>query len=446
MPQLPSEFLTVILPYTNLFCKRVFAHVQLLLMGAMLTPGKRTISSVLRIVGLSQEKAFHKYHRVLSHARWSALAASRLLLEQLLAVFIGQQPLVVGIDETLERRWGAQIKARGIYRDAVRSSDSHFVKCSGLRWMCVMILTKVSWANRVWALPFLTALAPSERYYAAKARSHKTLTDWARQLLLQLKRWLPQRQLIAVGDSSYAVIDLLNALQGRVSLISRLRLDAALYEPAPVRSVGQVGRKRLKGKRLATLAQLAGVGALSWQWLEVIDWYGSQPQRVEYATGTAVWYHSGKPPVSIRWVVVRLEGKLTGLVSNDSSLTAQQIIAYFVRRWSIETTFALVRAHLGVETQRQWSELAIARTTPILIGIFSIVTLMAHSLQRQGQLSSQVSSWYTKESLTFSDGLASVRRYLWREMHFCTSSSEIVHVKMSQQQYQLWQNALMWAA
>ena len=257
---------------------------------------------------------------------------------------------------------------------------------------------------------------------------------------------MPQRHLIAVGDSSYSVIDLLHALQGRVSLISRLRLDAALYEPVPVRLPGQVGRKRLKGKRLPTLAQLAGVGALSWQWLEVVDWYGGQSQQVEHATGTAVWYHSGKPPVSIRWVVVRLNGKLTGLVSNDSSLTAEQIIEYFVRRWSIETTFALVRAHLGVESQRQWSKLAIARTTPILMSLFSLITLMANSLQKQNQLACQVSSWYVKPQLTFSDALAGVRRYLWQKMDFCTSEKEVVHVKMSQQQYQLWQNALAWAA
>lgn len=446
MPTLPSEFLEVILPYAGLFCKRVFVHVQLLAAGAILTPGKRTISSVLRIVGLSQDKAFHKYHRVLSQAHWSARRASCLLMNQLIEVFLGNGPLVVGIDETLERRWGAQIKARGIYRDAVRSSDSHFVKCSGLRWMCVMVLTKVSWANRIWALPFLTVLAPSERYYTDKLRKHKKLTDWARQLLLQLKRWLPYRHIIAVGDSSYAVIDLLKALEGKVSLISRLRLDAALYEPTPPRSVKQVGRKRLKGKRLATLAQLAGAGALAWQWLEVTDWYGSQPQRVEYATGIAVWYHSGKPPVSIRWVVIRLEGKLTSLVSNDSSLTAEQIISYFVRRWAIETTFALVRTHLGVETQRQWSELAIARTTPVLMGLFSIVTLLANSLQKQGRLVCQVSSWYVKDHLTFSDALAAVRCYLWQESNFCTSGSDVVHVKMSQQQYQLWQNALAWAA
>lgn len=446
MPTLPSEFLTVILPYAGLFCKRVFVDAQVLLTGAILTPAKRTISSVLRIMGLNQEKAFHKYHRVLSHAQWSTLKASQLLLHQLLTVFIGQQALVVGIDETLERRWGQQIKARGIYRDAVRSSGSHFVKCSGLRWISVMLLTKVNWANRVWALPFLTALAPSERYYDDKLRTPKKLTDWGRQLLLQVKRWVGDRQVIAVGDSSYAVIDLLQVLQGRVSLISRLRLDAALYEPVPVVAKGQRGRKRLKGKRLPTLFAVAKGATTLWQKLEVADWYGGQTQVVEYCTGTALWYHSGKKPVAVRWVVIRLEDKLTGLVSNDETLTADQLISYFVRRWSIETTFALVRAHLGVESQRQWSQLAIARTTPVLMGLFSIVTLLAHSLQKQGRLIGRASSWYVKERLTFSDALAAVRCYLWQEINFCTSSSEVVHVKMSQQQYQVWQSALAWAA
>lgn len=446
MPTLPSEFLTVILPYADLFCKRVFAHVQLLTLGALLAPGKRTITALLRIVGLQQEQAFHKYHRVLSHARWSAQAASRVLLQQLLTKFIGQQPLVVGIDETLERRWGPQINARGIYRDAVRSSESHFVKCSGLRWVSVMVLTKISWANRVWALPFLTALAPSERYYADKPRSHKKLTVWARQLLLQVKRWVGERSVIAVGDSSYAVIDLLSSLAGRVSLISRLRLDAALYEPVPVRPAGQRGRKRLKGNRLPTLLAIANDKQTRWESLMVSEWYGGQTQALDYCTGTALWYHTGKKPVAIRWVVVRLDGKLTGLVSNDTQIEAQQMIEYFIRRWSIETTFALVRAHLGVETQRQWSDKAISRTTPVLLGLFSLVTLLADSLQQRGLLVSQASSWYVKPHPTFSDAIACVRTYLWRETNFCTSASEVVLVKMSQHQYQLWQNALAWAA
>jgi len=446
MPQLPSEFLAVILPYAGLFCKRVFAHAQLLTIGAILAPGKRTVTAMLRIVGLQQEPAFHKYHRVLSHARWSARRASQILLQQLLTRFIGQQPLVVGIDETLERRWGPKIQARGIYRDAVRSSESHFVKCSGLRWVSVMVLTKIPWANRVWALPFLTALAPSEHYYVGKPRTHKKLTVWARQLLLQVKRWAGQRSVIAVGDSSYAVIDLLGSLQGHVSLISRLRLDAALYEPVPVRPAGQRGRQRLKGNRLPTLLAIAADKKTRWESLTVSEWYGGASQTLDYCTGTAIWYHSGKKPVTIRWVLARVDGKLTGLVSNDTQLDAHQMIAYFTRRWSIETTFALVRAHLGVETQRQWSDKAIARTTPVLLGLFSLVTLLADSLERQGLLVSQASSWYVKDHPTFSDAIACVRTYLWRETSFCTSASEVIHVKMSQHQYQLWQNALAWAA
>lgn len=215
-----------------------------------------------------------------------------------------------------------------------------------------MVLTKISWANRVWALPFLTALAPSERYYADKSRTHKPLTVWARQLLLQVKRWVGHRKLIAVGDSSYAVIDLLGSLQGQVSLISRLRLDAALYEPVAVRPAGQRGRKRLKGNRLPTLSVVAADEQTCWESLLVSEWYGGVAQALDYCSGTAIWYHTGKKPVSIRWVLVRVEGKLMGLVSNDPQLEAPQMISYFVRRWSIETTFSLVRAHLAVETQR----------------------------------------------------------------------------------------------
>lgn len=182
MQSYPVEFLAVILAFQALFSKRVFAHVKLLLAGAMLAPGKRTVSSVLRIMGLSEEKRFHKYHRVLSLVEWSALAAARILLLLLLACFLPVGEVIVGIDETLERRWGKMIKQRGIYRDSVRSSGSHFVKSSGLRWITLMLLVPVSWANRIWALPFLSILAPSERYNQQQGKRHKRLTDWARQM------------------------------------------------------------------------------------------------------------------------------------------------------------------------------------------------------------------------------------------------------------------------
>jgi hypothetical protein len=445
----PEEFLRVIIPFGKLFSKSVFSHVKLLLAGTILAPGKRTVSALLRIVGLSGEKNFHKYHRVLSLASWSAHKASLLLLKQLLSCFLPKGPVIVGIDETLERRWGSKIAQRGIYRDSVRSSSSQFVKSSGLRWISLMLLVSVSWAQRVWALPFLTVLAPSERYDQTQGKKHKKLTDWARQMLLQLRRWLPERGIIAVGDSSYAVIDLLAALQGKVSVITRLRLDAALYEPIPLRKEGQVGRSRKKGKRLPTLEQLAQQADTVWQTVVFSQWYGHKEKCMQIATGTALWYHSGKPAVAIRWVLLRdPEGKLqtSALLSTHLDLSTEQIIGYFVRRWSIEVTFQEVRAHLGVETQRQWSAKAIARSTPVLLGMFSLITLIAERLQGQGKLEVSTAAWYEKKHATFSDAIACVRQLLWQESSFYMSAQKDDIVKLPRQQLQLLQQALAWAA
>ena len=256
MITLPATGSNTILPFQALFSKRTFELLKVLLIGSLLVSGSRTICSVLRLCGLGGEKVFCKYHRFLSRARWSSLKASRMLLNLLITAFCKvDEPLVFGIDETIERRRGAKIKAKGIYRDPVRSSHAHFVKCSGLRWVCLMLLCPVSWAGKVWALPFLTALAPSERYCKTYQRQHKKITDWARQLIVILSRWLPDRKIVMVADSSYSALELLNAVRGKAILITRLRLDAALYEPAPERKAGQVGRKRLKGKRLPTLKE-----------------------------------------------------------------------------------------------------------------------------------------------------------------------------------------------
>jgi hypothetical protein len=179
-------------PFSALFQIRTWLKAQILLIGAILSPGKRMVSSALCVMGLSHDVTFGKYHQVLNRASWSSLQLSRVLLWLLLDhLDSAKGPLVVGIDETLERRWGQQIKAKGIYRDGIRSSKSQFVKASGLRWISLMWLIPIPWAGRVWALPVLTALAPSERYYQQLGRRHKKLTDRARHMILQLRRWLP---------------------------------------------------------------------------------------------------------------------------------------------------------------------------------------------------------------------------------------------------------------
>src|SRR5206468_2248966 len=233
---------------------------QVLLIGAILVAGRRTVTAVLRIMGRSDERHFQTYHRVLNRAAWSSWALSRTLLKLLVQTFVPSGPIICGLDDTIERRRGAKITAKGIYRDPVRSSHGHFVKASGLRWLSLMLLTPIPWAKRTWALPFLTCLAPSERFYENKVRAHKKLTDWARQMVMQLRRWLPERQLVIVADSSFAVILWLfelSQLPGQICLIVRFRLDAALYEPAPPHKPHQRGAPRKKGQRLPTLEQVA---------------------------------------------------------------------------------------------------------------------------------------------------------------------------------------------
>ena len=160
MLTLPAELLPLIIEFAPLFSKPVWRHAQVLLVGAILAPGKRTVTACLRVMGLSQEKCFVNYHRVLNRARWSALAASRVLVRLLIATLAPKGELLLGLDDTIERRRGDQIKAKGIYRDPVRSSHSHFVKASGLRWLCCMLLVNISWAGCIWGLPFLTVLRP----------------------------------------------------------------------------------------------------------------------------------------------------------------------------------------------------------------------------------------------------------------------------------------------
>ena len=239
MPRLPPRFAAIILAFAPLFLQRSWRHARVLLTGAILAPGQRTVTSILRITGLSRERRFVNYHRVLSRAAWCPRAASRILLGLLVAAFVPSGPVVLGIDDTIERRRGKRIAAKGIYRDPVRSSHGHFVKASGLRWLSLMLLAPIPWAGRIWALPFLTALAPSERYCRTRGRRHKKLTDWGRQLVLQARRWLPGRELVVVADSGFAALEFLAAVSRRgVACIMRLRLDAALYDPPPPRLPG----------------------------------------------------------------------------------------------------------------------------------------------------------------------------------------------------------------
>ena len=408
----------------EVFSPRTRDHVLTLVAGALLTPGRRTVTAALRVMGLGQTPRFTSYHRVLNRNTWSSRDLARRLLALLVRTMVPAGPLVIGLDDTLERRRGTKITAKGIDRDPARSSHSHSIKPSALRWPPPLRLPPVPFAGATWALPVFTVLAPSERFHQERGTRHKTLLDWGRQMLLQVRRWLPERRIIAVADSSFAALDFLGAVRGYVTLITRLRLDANLFAPAPARRKGQNGRPRRKGERLPKLDERLTRADTPWRRVSVTGWYGEGERTLEIASETAVWFHGGLPVVPLRWVLVRdpeQRFKPQAFLCTDEAADPVQILQWFILRWQLEVTFEEARRHLGLETQRQWTDKAIVRTTPALLALFSLVTLWAGALFAQTDRPPRQASWYSKQNLTFSDALAAVRHRLWWPEGFAIS-------------------------
>jgi DDE superfamily endonuclease len=409
-----------------------FAKALVLIYGAILAPGRRTITAALRVQGLEGESNFGKYHRVLNQAPWSAMVMSRLLLGLLVGSFVPEgRPLLVLIDETLERRQGKKIGYKGWFRDAVRSTATKVAVSLGIRWCCLCLLVSVPWSRRPWALPFLVVPVLSEKTATRLGTPHRSGVSWAACLVRKLRTWYPDREIILVGDGEYAAVDLVaTCQQRRVTQVARLRLDAGLYDmPAP-QPASKRGPKPKKGARQLSLRQRLADPHTAWQRARV-SWYGNQVRDVEWVSEVSLWYTPGHDPVRLRWVLVRYEeeeprtGRKKSHVAvffcTDTAVSATQVLAWFVGRWNIEVTFEETRAHLGFETQRQWSPRAIGRTTPCLLGLFSLVVLMAKILYPHS-LPVRHNAWYSKEEATFSDALAAVRAHLWGGMHYTISS------------------------
>jgi hypothetical protein len=434
MLHLPPEFQSVISVFSAVFRSRVWQKCLVLLCGAICCPGSRTVCNLLRTVGLTDDKRFHKYHRFLSRDRWSALQLSQLLLKQLVNTFLRSgEVLVFGIDETIERRWGSKITKRGIYRDAVRSSATHFVKCSGLRWMSLMLLTPLPWLKKgSWALPVLTALCPSKRYWQERLapRSHKKLMDWAGQLLVWLARYAKPlgRPVFLTGDGSYATYELMgNAKKYGVGLITRMRLDARLFHLPPPPVAGKRGPKPKIGKRILNMVSRLNDGRVKWTEVTFDEWYGRKNKTMMITSGIAIWSRNSHQKVKLKWVLVKdPDGQLDPILLGCSKIDtkAVDIVRFFIRRWQVEVTFAEVRRHLGVETQRQWSDLAIERTTPLLMGLKSLICLMALPLYKAGNLAIRTTAWYPKSHFTFSDIHAAVSQRIWAVSKFSTSPAK----------------------
>ena len=419
MDSLSHNILSVLLPFSVLFSKPSWKKALTLLLGTLICTGKRTVCSALRAMGLGSEVGFSKYHHLLNRTKWSSLLAAKILFFMLLTLISGTNPLVLFADETLERRRGKKIKAKGYYRDAVRSSKSQVVKASDLKWLVMALSIKFPFMSRAFALPFLSVLEFSKKCDEQQKRRHKTTLKWTSQMICQVRRWVGKiRQIILVGDGGFAVGQLaLDCIRLSITLISRLKMNARLFDFPPDRIPGKRGRAPSKGVRLKNFKQMLSLDNLPWKEVEVTGYSGVK-RIVRLVSATCMWGADGSTPIPIRWVlIVDPTGKLDPmpLMSTDPLMTPEQIIELYVDRWSIEVTFEETREHLGVETQRQWSDPAITKSTPVLMGLYSLVCLMATRLEQEKLLKVEETAWYQKKHATFSDMLRAVRLVIWRE-------------------------------
>jgi hypothetical protein len=429
MPSPSQEIIQLLMVFAQAFTVPTYANALVLLYGTILAPGRRTVTAALRAMGLANSSHFTNYHRVLNRAQWSPWVLSKLLLALIIRFFVPTgMPLLLVVDETLERRRGRKIKCKGWFRDPIRSTVNHVSKSLGIRWICLAILVPVPWSQRLWALPFMTIPALGPKTSDKLKKRHRTIVDWAMIMIEKVRTWQLDREIALAGDGSYAAVILVQRcqrLKRPVKLVSRLRLDACLHDFPGPQPKGKRGPKPKKGARLPNLAARLADPKTRWQKLKVL-WYGGEEKEVEIVTGICLWYRRGLAPVAIRWVLLRCPEdsfKPQAFFCSDPQVPAKQIISWFIARWNIEVTFEELRAHLGFETQRQWSDKAIERTTPCLFGIFSLVVLMAKVLHPE-TLPVRQASWYLKEEATFIDAIAVVRSDLWRSVNYSTSAQE----------------------
>ncbi len=430
MPTPSPAIIQLLAPFAVALTAPALAKLQLLVTGAILAPGRRTVCAALAACGRRETVAFGRFHRFFNRDRWSPLVLSGLLAGLLATHFVlAGDPLVVLVDETLERRRGRKIRYKGWFRDPIRSHGNHVVHSLGLRWLCACLLVRVPWSQRPWALPFFVVPVLSEKTCQRLGKQHRGSIGWVLLLVTKRRRWFPRRPIVLVGDGGFAAVELLrHCQQGAcpVTLGCRLRLDAALYAFPDPQPKGKRGPKPKKGRRQLNPAQRLTDPHPGWQRI-TLSWYGGGPKLVEVATGVSLWYTPGQPPAPLRWVLIRpCRGdkqpfKPVVLGCSNQQIAAVQIVRWFIARWNIEVTFAEIRAHLGFETQRHWSARAIGRVTPCLFGLFSLVVLLAKQLHPE-QLPYERFGWYPKQEATFRDVLAAVRRHLWGSEEYILSS------------------------
>lgn len=400
------------------FSAATFVRAKLLGVAAILNTGRRTVANLLRTVAGLTDGDSSCYHRVLSLAQWSGLKLAALLSRFIIRHCWPQGRIRLAGDDTVTEHPGRKVYGKARHRDPVRSSHSYTAWRWGHKWVVLAVLVPFPFSRRLWALPILVALYRSRQDNEQRGRRHKTPAQVLQLLLRLLLRWFPDRQFIFAGDQNYGSHDMATLAghsQGRLHLVSKFYPDANLYEPPP--PYAGHGRPRVKGAKLPSPQEVV---AQSHRTRLNVAWYGGGRRDVEVVSGTGHWYKAGDGLVAVRWVYVH---DLTGthrdeyFYSTDATRTAQEIIEEYTGRWNIETTFAEARAYLGLESTRGRCARTVQRAEPCLLGLYSVVALLYWQLPASAQADGEV-SWLGKATVTFSDAITAVRRWLWTHWVF----------------------------
>lgn len=416
MLSVPQAAEPLIAAFSIAFTRPTFQRVVVLILGAILSFRRRTVTAMLRTVGPLAHGHWSDFHRVLSRAAWSIWPLGKVLAAMILERIPKDQPVVVLVDDTTPQHKGKRVYGKGRHHDALRSTHGHTVWVWGHKWVTLAINVRFPFAARPWALPVLSALYRPEELNRCEGRRHKTPIRLGMQLVAALIHWFPDRKFILVGDGGYASHEL--ARFGRrhhrhLTLVSRFHPQANLYDAPPQTRSPKGGRPRLKGRKRPGPRDVV---QRSQPKRFTVPWYGGQTRRVELISDTGHWYKGGGGLVAVRWVFVHdVQGTHRDeyLYSTDPTLPPDQIVRLFTSRWNIEVTFQELRAHLGFTTPRNWSARSVLRTAPCLLGLFSLVSLIFSRQVRNKGLKPLGTRWYAKTEATFSDAITTVRRLCW---------------------------------
>lgn len=407
MSDLPSAFSSIALSFSSVFSKPTFARFVAIFIGVIVSSGRSTVHRSLSSIREISDGHWTDYHRLFSEARWSCLELARVLAGLVLSLIPEDQPVVLAVDDTVTQHRGKHVFGKGRHRDAVRSSHSHTVWRWGHKWLVLSVSVPMPNCVMPWALPVLCALCRPR----ANGR-HKTPLDLARQLLMLLERWFPKRRFILLGDGGFSSHGLARAAARRSALVSRFYKQAALHE-APTVQKG-AGRPRVRGKRLETPEASVKKARLR---ETRVTWYGGQMRDVAVCSGEGYWYRQGMGLLWVRWVYVKdLSGthREEYFFTTDASLTEEEIVSLYTRRWPLEVTFQEARVQLGLNDPRQRKKESVLRMTPCLFGLYSVIALA----YRQAGLPRTPRVGYIKKHSTFSDAVEWARRELWEKTFF----------------------------